>query len=256
MTDPWQRRLRRAETLVARWPFAAEMLRFLATVTRFQRDLYQRLGPGDAGRLDPAPLVPLVPGLLELIAAEAPAPLADTARALRARGEPDWAQALEACWARREVDADMAFFARTLLQPVAAARCAAGGQEAATGSPQSSCPRCGHPPLAGILRDDRGAAAMVRLLVCSFCFHPWSFPRVLCPGCQEERPDRLPRFTAEELPWIRVEACDSCQRYLKSIDLARNPEAEPIADELGSTPLDVRARELGYCKLEPNIAGL
>lgn len=256
MTDLWDRRLRRAATLVERWPFAGEVLQFLATVTRFQKDVYQRVAPGDDDRLELAPILPLLPGFLELIAASAPPALAGTAQQLRRHGRDQWIHLLESYWHRREVDTPAVFFARTLLQPVAAAQGAMRGQDAATGLPQATCPRCGRPPLAGILRDDRGASASVRFLVCSFCFHAWSFPRVLCPGCQEERPDKLPRFTAQELPWIRVDACDSCQRYLKSIDQTRDHDAEPVADELGSTPLDVRARELGYRKIEPNLAGL
>ena len=64
------------------------------------------------------------------------------------------------------------------------------------------------------------------------------------------------RYTAQEIPWMRVEACDSCKKYLKSVDLTLNWEAEPIVDELASTPLDVIAREHGYTKIAPNLAGI
>jgi hypothetical protein len=34
-----------------------------------------------------------------------------------------------------------------------------------------------------------------------------------------------------------------------------NWDAEPVVDELASTPLDVIAREHGYTKIAPNLAG-
>jgi formate dehydrogenase maturation protein FdhE len=55
---------------------------------------------------------------------------------------------------------------------------------------------------------------------------------------------------------MRVEACDSCGKYLKSVDLTLNWDAEPVVDELASTPLDVIAHEHGYVKIAPNLAGI
>ena len=75
-------------------------------------------------------------------------------------------------------------------------------------------------------------------------------------GLREEKPEKLPRYTAQEIPWMRVEACDSCGKYLKSVDLTLNWDAEPVVDELASTPLDVIAHEHGYAKIAPNLAGI
>jgi FdhE protein len=111
-------------------------------------------------------------------------------------------------------------------------------------------------PLASVLREDKQADTVRRSLLCSLCGAEWGFPRVLCPACREERPDKLPRYTAQEIPWMRVEACDTCGKYLKSVDLTQNWEAEPLVDELASTPLDVIAREHGYTKIAPNLAGI
>lgn len=72
----------------------------------------------------------------------------------------------------------------------------------------------------------------------------------------EERSDALPRYGPEEIPWMRLEACDTCGRCLKAVDLTANPEAEPITDEIAATALDVIAREAGYTKLARNIVGL
>ena len=56
--------------------------------------------------------------------------------------------------------------------------------------------------------------------------------------------------------WVRIEGCDTCRRYLKVIDLTRDPEADPLADELATAPLDVHATEAGYQKLLRNLIGL
>ena len=67
---------------------------------------------------------------------------------------------------------------------------------------------------------------------------------------------QAPIYTAEAFPHIRVECCDRCQIYIKSIDLTKNGLAEPLVDELSSLPLDLRAQEHGYSKLYPNLLGM
>ena len=54
----------------------------------------------------------------------------------------------------------------------------------------------------------------------------------------------------------RVEACDTCQRYVKSVDLTLDARAVPEVDELRSLSLDLWAVEHGYVRLEPGLAGL
>jgi FdhE protein len=119
------------------------------------------------------------------------------------------------------------------------------------GRPHAACV-----PAVAVLREDPEAVAVRRSLVCALCAEERAHPRLACPSCGEEDPAKLPRFTAREIPWIRIDACDACRTYLKAVDLSREPEAEPVVDELASTPLDLIAREKGYAKLTPNLAGL
>jgi FdhE protein len=56
-------------------------------------------------------------------------------------------------------------------------------------------------------------------------------------------------------PHIRIDACDSCRTYLMSVDLAAEPAAVPLVDELAAIPLDLHARELGYVKMTTNLMG-
>jgi FdhE protein len=254
MTDLWERRLRRARILEKEWPFAAELLRFFRAVTEFQSEVHARLAssPGD----DPRALVQFLYPLCHLVEQQGPEELAQVASGLGKLPYAEAGRLLEA-WIAREGDGEGAdrFFPRALLQPW---RTALAGRKppGPLPGPRTLCPSCGGAPIASVLREDRSAETARRTLACSTCPGEWDFPRVLCPACGEERPEKLPRYTAEELPWVRVEACDSCRKYLKAVDLTKAPEAEPVVDELASTPLDVIARERGYEKITPNLAGM
>jgi FdhE protein len=55
---------------------------------------------------------------------------------------------------------------------------------------------------------------------------------------------------------VRIEACESCRRYLKSIDLTLDARPLPEVDDLLSIVLDLWAEEQGYSRIEPGAAGL
>jgi FdhE protein len=253
----WDRRLRRAGELAALWPFAREVLGFFRALTEFQRDLGARFPaplPADAGFL-----APFLPSLFDLVERQGPAELAARARVWRGRPREEWERALRSFWRGEEGEPAEQFFPKAVLQPFArelGERWRREESASRAGVPAGACPFCGHPPALSVLREDQEAAAVGRSLFCSLCSLEWSFARVLCAGCREERPEKLPRYAAEEIPWVRVEACDTCRRYLKAVDLTKGPDAEPVVDDLASVPLDVLAREQGYAKLAPNLAGI
>jgi len=95
-----------------------------------------------------------------------------------------------------------------------------------------------------------------RWLLCSLCSTEWPFLRVLCPNCGEREKDRLPVYTASDFAHARVEACDRCKTYVKSIDLTRDGHAVPVVDELATVALNIWAEDHGYTKLESNLLGL
>ena len=141
------------------------------------------------------------------------------------------------------------FFARALLQALPAGR-----PTSPSGEASSRCPRCQHPPQVGCLRQrDEGQALE---LVCSLCLEPWPFQRLRCPACSESDQARLAQFWTPEFEHLRLYACESCRGYLPVVDLNRDPEAIPEVDELAGLPLDLWAREQGYRKLYPNLAGV
>jgi FdhE protein len=250
--NPWARREARARDLAALWPAGAAALRLLEALTARQavavgRLVLPRPCPGDIARIEPGAMAGEAAGLLDAVAAHGPAPAAARAAAWKAMGAAGIEGRLAAFLSGARGEPLDDHLARLLVQPHAAALAAGGA---------ASCPFCATRPAASVLREDADAGALARSLVCSVCFVERGLARVLCPACGEERPEKLPRLSAAEIPWIRIEACESCGRYLKSIDLSVCPEAEPIADELGSVALDAVALERGLEKIEPNLGGV
>ena len=258
MPDVFEKRLRRAEFLLKEWPFAADLLKFMQGVFRLQHQIHSRLSAGapeDPRGTSFTSLIAALPDLIEWVRQNGPPQLSETAETVRDDTGKDWEDVL-----RRYDDgigaeeAILDFFASAVLQPyrIRFQR----SDPPAPGEPLRNCPDCGFFPIVSLLREDKAAETVRRSLICSLCSREWEFPRVLCPSCNEEKPEKLPRYTAQEIPWVRVEACDTCKKYLKSVDLTVNWDAEPIVDELASTPLDVIAREHGYTKIAPNLAGI
>jgi FdhE protein len=258
---PWQQRIRRAERLAAQHPFAAEILGFYIHTARFQEGLSQRL---ERSPLKEDPMSPLPPNWLELLDSfpsflilvenKAPTSLARIARDLRNSASDSWAGTFTNCWTNIDAPTEpQEFLVLAFLQPCAELLRARARLQS-EGYTLSLCPFCHRKPALGILRPlgDGGR----RSLLCGFCLAEWEFRRIVCPGCGEEDHAKLPVYTAQELPYIRVECCDACHTYMKTIDLTKNGLAEPLVDELASVPLNLWAQEHGYAKLHPNLLGM
>lgn len=239
----WDRRISRATELERKIPSAAEPLRFYQSIAKFQKSMCDD-GP-------PVVLSKYVEPLLALVQGEGPALLAEAAAALR-RQPAAW-QALVDGPAGEPTHA---FFARVLRQPgaeLAAARSYAMLNETRLNETRTTCPFCAEPPVAAILRPEGEGGK--RSLLCSLCFTEWEFRRLLCPHCGEEDRHKLPVYTAQEFPHMRVEACDSCQHYIKAVDLTVDGLAIPEVDELAAISLDLWAAERDYMKVTTNLLG-
>ena len=108
--------------------------------------------------------------------------------------------------------------------------------------------------MVGVLRPEGDGGK--RFLICSLCSTEWPFGRILCPACAEETVEKLAVYTASQFPHVRVEACDTCRRYIKTVDLTKNGHAVPLVDELATIPLNLWAEEHQYKKLQPNLLGI
>jgi formate dehydrogenase accessory protein FdhE len=118
-----------------------------------------------------------------------------------------------------------------------------------------SCPFCGGVPSVGCRRGASESDGAARSLVCASCGLEWRIGRVRCATCLESDASRLPAFTDPNHPGVRIEACESCRRYVKSIDVANDPRCAPEVDELRSLALDLWAQESGYSRPQPGLAG-
>jgi len=257
---PWQQRIRRAEQLAAQHPFAAEILDFYVHVARFQEGLYQRLerasGKTSVSLSDPdlTELLASFPQFLSLVEEHGPARLAQVAHNLRNSNPNIWTDLFSQCWTHIDPPTDpREFLVLAFFQPYAEfARTRAPLQLEAYTS--LLCPFCNRRPALGVLRQQGDGGR--RSLLCGACLTEWEFRRIICPGCGQEDHAKLPVYTAAELPHIRVECCDDCKTYIKSIDLTKNGLADPLVDELASIPLNLWAQEHGYAKLHPNLLGM
>lgn len=267
--NEWQRRIARAEQLGAEHTFAAEILRFYSALARFQKHFYGEIvrssaEPSRAAQesepfakpLSPE-LVPRFERFLSVIELNGPGALQEVARRLRSGSEDSNIEFLTAFWQGDETVALNSgpgdFFARAFLQPYAASLRERSNFHWSGPTP-FLCPFCKRKPGVGVLRPlgDGGQ----RFLVCSFCLAEWDFRRIVCPGCGEENHARLPVYTAEELKHVRVEACDSCRIYIKTVDMTKSGLAEPVVDEIASIPLDLWAQQHGYAKWQVNLLQL
>jgi len=247
MPDVFEKRIRRAETLLATWEFATQILSFFRPIAEIQRDLFLSRETEIKTRLHSR--------LWEHVCTRGPAALADDAKRMKP-GDLLGIELSLSSWIDPPSDPAGQFFLQVLAQVESADPLSKELREASSVNPSGTCPHCQLPPIVSVLREDKQADTVRRTLLCPRSCNEWDFSRVLCPSCEEERPEKLPRLTAQEIPWMRVEACDSCHKYIKSVDLTLNWEAEPLVDELASTPLDVIAREHGYVKIAPNLAGI
>ena len=118
------------------------------------------------------------------------------------------------------------------------------------------CPFCGGAPWVAARREGSLMEGARRLLACALCGVEWPFGRILCPACLEQDPARLPSFSSQTHPTVRIEACETCRRYVKSLDLSEDARPIPEVDDLASLSMDLWAREQGYERIEPGIAGL
>lgn len=264
----WQRRIARAGELGTQYSFASEILRFYAAIALFQKEVSTEFDLSERAQSDkesvaaifarslPSEVTSRFRDFISVVEQNGPGPLREAARELK-NNDDSHLDLLKMFWEGSDVHSVVVgpndFFPRAYLQPYAASIRARSTLRGSGPAPYL-CPLCKRKPGVGVLRPlgDGGQ----RSLICSFCLEEWEFRRIVCPGCGEENHAKLPVYTAEELKHVRVEACDSCRIYIKTVDMTKNGLAEPVVDELAAVPLDLWAQNHGYTKLQPNLLQL
>jgi formate dehydrogenase accessory protein FdhE len=262
-------RIRRAEKLIADKSSASELLSFYKRIASFQKSFLVQFSVDgkqqpesrqfDSVRagLDLTLLLPHFRNFLSLVEQNAPNALAATARELAAMPSDAWITLLNSYWELggvfdQQIGAFAQFFPRAFLQPYAAYVAERTAVPPVLATPRV-CPLCGGRALFGVLRLEGDGGK--RCMVCSFCGYEWEFRRILCPTCGEEEEKKLPVYVAEQFPHIRVEACETCKFYVRTIDLTKDGNAVPVVDDLAAIPLTLWAHEHGYGRLQPNLLG-
>jgi FdhE protein len=258
----WGKRIERAIDLAEQHPGTAEVLTFYRRILDFQQTLYEIVSSRPAAssdgpfreRFDVDTAMRQLPALLSLVQKSAPSKLAQEAAEVRKASSEQQRQMLHDFLAATDADdaGPDSFFARVLFQPLAEYLAATPAAEL-TGFAGSVCPVCSARPQVAVLRPEGDGGK--RFLVCSFCVTEWEFRRILCPICGEEDNAKLPRYTAEGISAVRVEACDTCHYYLKGVDMTVDGLAVPLVDEVATAPLDVWAIEHGFNKISLNLMG-
>ncbi len=117
---------------------------------------------------------------------------------------------------------------------------------------QGACPLCGSPPQIARLSGEEGK----RHLQCSLCGCQWRGERIACPYCSNKVFDSLHYLFAEEEEAYRVDLCDQCKGYIKTID-CRKLDYEPFLEleDIVTMHLDILALEKGYRRPAPSPWG-
>ena len=261
-------RMQRAVHLKTEYPFAAEILTFYERICGLQQSLSAELqsllrkravAPGSNLReqIDVDLALPFAEKTLKALSADAPRPIAEYIADFLRGSQNRRASALqryidEGGKGESSEDSREELLARVLIEPYA--ELLAANQQAPHGVAAGNlCPKCAGRPVLGVLRIEGDGGK--RFLLCAFCATEWEFRRIYCAYCGESREESLPVFVAEKFPHIRVEACDTCRHFIRTVDLTKDGNAVPVVDDLAAIPLALWAEESGYQRIHGNLLG-
>jgi len=110
------------------------------------------------------------------------------------------------------------------------------------------CPVCGSLPSLSLLKEETGK----RYLHCSYCSCQWRIDRLFCPFCNNKDQQSLHYLFSEGEEASRIDLCETCYQYIKTIDLRKIDESDPLLEDLATFHLDILAAQKGYKRPVPN----
>lgn len=110
------------------------------------------------------------------------------------------------------------------------------------------CPICGSLPTLSLLEGE----PVLRFSLCSQCGFRWPVDRLACSVCGSKDPDARSYFYGEGDTANRIDLCESCHHYIKTIDVRPLGWTDPYLEDLATLHLDVVAAEKGYARAVPN----
>jgi formate dehydrogenase maturation protein FdhE len=249
-------RRKRATELAERYDFAREPLTLYRAVAEAQERAFER-ARADRPSVDELAAYIVRAALPDVMGAVMSAGTETLREAVLLRFHEGDLERMVTSWLRGEAqDGTEVFLARAATAPVLEAL-----PELARALPiageERFCPRCGGSPQVSVFVDS-GEALVTgqRRLVCARCANEWVYPRMTCVACGETEGSKLVVLAdPEQLPHLRVDACERCKRYIVSVDARLEGHAVPVVDEIAALPLDIAAAERGFRKVTPNLMG-
>jgi len=110
------------------------------------------------------------------------------------------------------------------------------------------CPFCGYLPDMSKIVESKDN---IRLLHCGLCESEWTYKRLSCVICGNENGDTLGFYTYDDDPAYRIDYCDECRGYIKTVRLARGLDGSACdlaVENIITAFLDSSAMELGYSR--------
>lgn len=117
--------------------------------------------------------------------------------------------------------------------------------------PSGLCPCCGSLPVSSILKTS-AQINNLRYLHCSLCNTEWNVARATCTTCTTDQAVHYRQIDGSNGS-VRAECCDHCQSYLKIMAQEKDPDVDPVADDLATLALDLLVDEAGYSRSGPNL---
>jgi len=110
---------------------------------------------------------------------------------------------------------------------------------------ENFCPVCGWKP---VMAANTGESRR-RVLHCALCDTEWSFKNLECPHCLNEDHETLGYLTVEDDEVYRVNICEKCKGYIKSVNEENLFTRENFfLTDIKTLHLDLLAQREGYCR--------
>ena len=110
----------------------------------------------------------------------------------------------------------------------------------------TDCPFCGYyAEMAALNPGENGK----RYLHCSLCEHRWPYKRIACSVCGTEEANSLQYFSIEGEDAYRIDACDKCGAYIKTVRADRFNDIDSLdltVENIITPHLDSAALQKGY----------
>ncbi len=114
------------------------------------------------------------------------------------------------------------------------------------------CPICGSLPQISEIKESGK-----RYFLCSFCSYYWHGERLKCPFCENRDHNKLHYFYEEGKDAYRIDLCDNCKQYIKTIDSRKlNHDPNLYLEDITTLHLDILAITQGYKRPAPSPWGI